>query len=179
MTSEERKDLKENNAPAAAFSTRSMAITGMLIALCAVGSYIKIPSPTGTVAFDSASGYLAALLLGWKTGAIVAAIGHLLTALTGGFPLGLPMHLIVAVQMAVAAAAFAWIAKRKIDDKIAIVAAVAVAVIINGVIAPATLIPFYGMGFFTAMLLPLCVASLINIIIAAVIGKLLEKKITL
>ena len=84
-----------------------------------------------------------------------------------------------AVTPAASAAAFAWVAKRKIDDKIAIVAAVAVAVIINGVIAPATLIPFYGMGFFTAMLLPLCVASLINIIIAAVIGKLLEKKITL
>ncbi|MGI6424678.1 MAG: hypothetical protein ACOX2A_05490 [Tepidanaerobacteraceae bacterium] len=44
--------------------TNTFALMGMFIALSIVGAFIKIPSPTGTVALDSAPGYTAALLLG-------------------------------------------------------------------------------------------------------------------
>ncbi len=70
----------------------------MLIALSAVGSLIKV---FNTVAFDSMPGYFAALFLGGWQGALVIALGHMLTALTSGFVLGIPIHIYVAAQMAV------------------------------------------------------------------------------
>jgi len=157
--------------------TRQLAIMGLLVALSAVGSFIKIPSPTGTVALDSAPGYLAAYLLGGSEGAIVASFGHLLTAVTAGFPLGLPIHAIIALQMAAFAYIFAWIIKKGNQSPGAIVAAVSAATLLNGIVAPLLLIPFFGMGFFVAMVLPLTIASLINILLATLLGKLLKNKI--
>ncbi|MEW5920747.1 MAG: ECF transporter S component [Bacillota bacterium] len=56
-------------------NVKKLVITALLITMSAVGGFIKIPSPTGTVAFDSLPGYLAAALLGGCGGADIAITG--------------------------------------------------------------------------------------------------------
>lgn len=146
--------------------TGIMARIAVLVALCGVGGFIKIPSPTGTVALDSLPGYIAAALLGGWYGAVVGALGHMFSALTVSFPLGLPIHLFIAAQMALCVSVFGYLF-RKGQKVLAIMAAV----VLNGVAAPALMIPLYGIGFFMAMVLPLVVGSAINIFLAAMVAQ--------
>lgn len=144
--------------------TKKMVRIAVLVALCAVGGFIKIPSPTGTVALDSLPGYMAAVLIGGWGGAVVGALGHMLSAWTVSLPLGLPIHLYIAAQMALYVSVFGFLFRNG-QKVLAIIAAV----ILNGIIAPALLIPIYGTGFFMAMVLPLAVGSAINILLASVV----------
>jgi len=141
------------------WSTRRLARMALLVALCAVGSFIKIPAITGTPALDAAPGYFAALAFGAGEGALVAGIGHLLSALTVGFPLG-AIHLFIAVGMAGCAAAVAGLFRIAGPW-----AGFAGGVLLNGFAFPALfiVIPGFGPGFFAAMLTPLFVASAINV----------------
>lgn len=150
---------------------KRMVRMALLISLSAVGAMIKLPSITGTPAFDSAPGYFAAAVFGMAEGAIVGAFGHLLTAMTAGFPLGIPMHLFIAAQMAIYVGAFGWVL-----NKTNIYLAVPVGIFLNGVVAPAVMIPILGKGFFMAMVLPLLIASALNIIIAALLASLPQLK---
>ncbi len=145
---------------------RLIVVMALLVALSVVGSFIKIPSPTGTVALDALPGYLGALLLGGIPGAIVAFIGHLATAATTGFAMTLPIHLLVAIQMAVTMLVYGFLAK-----KTRLPIAMAAAILINGVGSPACfiLIPNMGVPFFTAMVLPLTIGSAINVILSGLV----------
>ena len=134
--------------------------------MSAVGAFIKVPSPTGTVALDSWPGYLCAVLVDYQAGGLVAFLGHLASAFTAGFPLGLPMHSAVALEMSLCAWTFGWVAK-----KLGLVPAMIVAIILNGVAAPAAMIPWLGTGFFAAMLVPLTGASAINVVVAVLVFK--------
>lgn len=147
-------------------NVRKLVTMALLIAMSAVGGFIKIPSPTGTVAFDSLPGYLAAALFGGWGGAVVGAFGHLLSAWTVSFPLSLPLHLFVAGQMAVFVTVFGYFFRKGQR-----VLAVVVAVLLNGVVAPALLIPIFGIGFFSALLIPLIVGSAVNILLAAMLAQ--------
>lgn len=151
---------------------KKLTFMAMFIALSIVGAYIKVPSPTGTVAFDSMPAYLAALLLGGIPGGIVGFLGHMITAAYGGFPLTLPMHLFVGVQMAVIVIAYGWLTKR-----INLFTGIVVVSLLNGVGSPAVmaLIPGYGIGFFTAMVLPLLAGSIMNVALSAILYKALER----
>ena len=80
---------------------KKIARVGILIALCVVGALIKIPSPTGSVALDAAPAFLAAFAFTLPEAALVAVLGHLVSAATAGFPLSLPVHAIIAITMAV------------------------------------------------------------------------------
>lgn len=148
-------------------SIRKMVFMALLIALSAVGSNLKIPSLIGTPAFDSLPGFFAAAVLSCKEGALIAALGHMLTALTAGFPLSLPLHLLVAVEMAVSALAFGYLFKKKHP-----IIAIAVAIILNGIGAPASFIPIMGAGIFYTLVTPLLIASALNIIGAALLAKI-------
>lgn len=151
------------------FTPRRVARMAVLVALSAVGAFIKLPSPTGTVALDSAPGYVAGAAFGAVEGAIVGALGHLLTALTAGFPLGLPVHLLVAALMAVCVAVFGWLARN-----VHMIPAIVAGVLLNGVGGAALLIPIGGTGLFAAQVFPLLVGSIINILIAAAVAKALD-----
>lgn len=152
------------------WTPRRVARLAIVIALSAVGSFIKIPSPTGTVALDSAPGFFAAVAFGPIDGAIVGGVGHLFTAATTGFPMGLPLHLFVAVQQSAWAILF-WLLARKVNLWLGVIGAI----ICNGVIAPAMFIPIGGVGLFLSLLLPLTVGSAVNVIISAIAYKIVKK----
>lgn len=132
----------------------------ILIALSAVGASLKVPALTGTPSLDSAPGYFAALALGAGQGAVVAAVGHLLTALTAGFPLTVPIHLMIAAGMGGCAAAVAACAAGR-----GLTWAFVLGLLLNGVVFPALFVPVpgFGPGFFAAMLIPLLAASALNL----------------
>ena len=56
------------------------------------------------MALDSFPALLAAVLLGPVAGGIVAGIGHIVSALIGGMPLG-PFHFLIMVEMFI----FVWL----------------------------------------------------------------------
>jgi uncharacterized membrane protein len=80
-------------------------------ALSVVGSFIHLPSPVPSVAFDSAPGFFAALYFGPLEGFCVFGFGHLATAVVSDFPLGV-LHLPIAVGLAFAGAAVGVVNRR-------------------------------------------------------------------
>ncbi len=142
-------------------STKTIARMGLFIALSAVGAFLKIPSPTGTVALDSAPGYFAAATFGGGEAALVIALGHLLSSGIVGFPLTLPIHLLIAGEMAALAYLFGFLVRRT-NGYIA----VPVTVLANGILAPLSMVPIFGWPFFLGMVVPLLVGSLLNILVA-------------
>ena len=151
------------------FTPKRIARVAILVALSAVGAFIKLPSPTGTVALDSAPGFLAAAAFSPGEGAIVGMLGHMFSALITGFPLGLPIHILVAVATIVWVGLFGLVAR-----KINIWVAIPVAILLNGVGGAALLIPIYGLGIFATLVLPLLVGSTINVVIAVAVVKVLD-----
>ncbi|MGF7057491.1 ECF transporter S component [Brassicibacter mesophilus] len=168
--------MKANESIVRKGSITRITYCGMLIALSAVGSLIKIQ---GTIAFDSMPGFFAALFLGPAAGALVAGLGHILTAVTSGFPLTVPMHIIVALEMALFGYLFGWIYIKSNG----ILASIA-AIILNGPVAaliavPTSImlgLPFNGWALFSVVILPLTIASAANVILAYVVHKVLNKR---
>lgn len=158
-------------------TTRKLVYISMLIAISFIGSLIKIQ---GTIALDSMPGFFAALYLGPAAGAIVASIGHMLTSMSSGFPLTLPMHLLVTFGMGVAVYLFGIIYKR-FNGLVACVSGI----LLNGVVlvlflAPFTVllgIPLNGIAFVLAMIVPLTLASAVNVILAYTIYKTIGHRI--
>ncbi|MGE7765413.1 ECF transporter S component [Peribacillus sp. NPDC096540] len=81
-------------------NVRKISAIAIFIALSAVGAMIKVPSPIGSIALDSFPALLAAVVLGPVSGAIVAGLGHIISAFIGGMILG-PFHFLIMVEMAV------------------------------------------------------------------------------
>jgi uncharacterized membrane protein len=158
------------NDKKAFWSSKRIARMAIFISMSAVGAMIKVPSPTGTVALDAAFAYFSAIAFGWKEGAIVAALGHMLTALSTGFPLSLPMHLFIAVQMSVYVSVFEVISK-----KIHLWVGAIAAVILNGPVSSILVFPIGGIGLSLALLVPLTVGSIINVFIAVTAYLIINK----
>lgn len=145
-----------------------IARVAILIALSAVGALIKIPSPVGTVAFDAAPAFVAAFAFTMPEAALVAFLGHLFTAATSGFPLTVPVHLIVAAMMVVAVLAGGWLARR-----VNLWLGVVVAVVVNAVVAPLVLVPMFGWGFFIGSLVALLVGAVANVAVGVIVARAL------
>lgn len=147
-------------------NTKKIVLMAMFIALSFVGSYIKIPSPLGTIAFDSTAGYLAGLVFGGVTGGLIGFLGHILTSATAGFPLSLPVHLIVAIMMFISVYLYG-IAYNKTN----IFIGAFVGILLNGIVSPFTLLifPQFGWPFFLGVAPFLLVASALNVILSALV----------
>ncbi|WP_251551839.1 ECF transporter S component [Neobacillus muris] len=140
----------------------------MFTALSVAGAAIKIPALIGSVALDSFPALLAAALLGGAPGAIVGALGHLLSAMLSGFPLGL-LHFLIAGEMAVLVWLFGILHKKhKLISS-------TVFVLGNSIIAPLPFIFLINMGFFVGMIPSLVTGSILNIFIALVLVPRLER----
>lgn len=158
-------------------SVTQMTYCAIFVGLSYIGALVKIQ---GSIAFDSMPAYFAAILLGPSLGAVVGVLGHLLTAITSGFPMTLPMHLIIASIMGVTVFLFGWVYKRS-----NYILASITAIIFNGPVS--TLIAAYfskllGMQFsgwtlFYAMVIPLTLASAANVILAVILHKAIGKRL--
>ncbi|MEH7347441.1 ECF transporter S component [Gottfriedia acidiceleris] len=159
-------------------NTKRIVLLSLFIALSAVLSNIKI---FYSIAFDSLPAFLAAMLISPIAGGIVGALGHLLTAITSGFPFTVPVHLFIAIQMLVIVWVFGVLFK-KMNQYIAMV----VAIILNGPLATllsGLLIAYLNhsftvktvSSFFILMVVPLTLASATNIVLAFILQKVMKR----
>ncbi|MBS7641117.1 MAG: ECF transporter S component [Candidatus Bathyarchaeia archaeon] len=148
--------------------TRLISETALFSALSGVGAMIPVPSLVGSVALDSFPGYFIALWRGSLSGALVCAIGHLLSAWRASFPLGY-LHVPVALLMALVGATTAAV-KRKIG----VIAGLTAGISINtaGVVLA---VPTMGWGILPIFTPILFVASLINAAIAGIIYEAIKR----
>jgi len=131
-------------------------------ALSVVGSFIHLPSPVPSVAFDSAPGFFAALYFGPLEGFCVFGFGHLATAIVSDFPLGI-LHLPIAVGLA-----FAGAAVGVVNQRWNFVPAVATGIAINtGLVVLA--IPALGVAGTLSFMPFLFLAATVNGVVATVV----------
>lgn len=150
------------------WSVKRVAIVAVFIALSAVGAMIKIPSPIGSIGLDSCPGYFCAIAFGGVEGALVIAIGHLLSAAVVGFPLTIPIHLGIAVSMALWALILRLISKKV---KFGLVIGVVAATLLNTFVTGLLLLPVGGWALYVANIPSLLIASAVNTILAAIAYK--------
>ncbi|MFW5789980.1 MAG: ECF transporter S component [Bacillota bacterium] len=147
-----------------------LTLIALFIALSAIGSYIMLPGPIGSVALDSAPGFIASVLLGGGSGALVLGLGHILSAIRAGLPLG-PIHVIIALLMAGIAPIYSYF-WQKYNHWLAGL----VGVILNGLAVNAFLIPLLGVPFFLSMIPVLTIGAFFNISVASLMVILLERR---
>ncbi len=152
------------------YHVKSLALIAIFIALSAVGALIKIPSPVGTIGLDSAPGFFAAIAFGYLEGCCVIAVGHLLTSAVVGFPLGIPLHILIAALMALWAIAFRWI-----NRKTGFVVAAVTAILLNGVVSSLIMLFMGGWGAVIGTMPFLVFGSAINVIIAVIAYKAVKR----
>jgi len=148
---------------------RKLILTAMVAAICAVGAMIKVPAFISTAALDSAPAFLGVVFLSPILAGAAGLIGHFITALTSGFPLG-PLHIIIAVEMLIVVWVFGVMHKKGMHFW-----KWPVALVLNGIIAP---LPFYFIispAFFWGALGSILMATVINLIIVAVVMPVLSK----
>lgn len=148
---------------------RKLILTAMVAAICAVGAMIKVPTFISTAALDSAPAFLGVVFLSPILAGAAGLIGHFITALTSGFPLG-PLHIIIAVEMLIVVWVFGMMHKKGMHFW-----KWPVALVLNGIVAP---LPFYFIispAFFWGALGSILMATVINLIIVAVVMPILSK----
>ena len=151
-----------------------LCLVAIFCALSAVGARMTIFS---SVALDSLPAFLAAMLLGGPEGAVVGAAGHMLTAALSGFPYTLPLHLVIAAEMA-GICYFGGFLTRKIRAPFWLVAVITF--ILNAFVSPLILLVWPGMGMAACLtlLVPLTIGSAVNSAGAAVLAYALRKPFT-
>ncbi|MCR6522572.1 ECF transporter S component [Lysinibacillus capsici] len=148
---------------------RKLILTAMVAAICAVGAMIKVPAFISTAALDSAPAFLGVVFLSPILAGVAGLIGHFIAALTSGFPLG-PLHIIIAVEMLIVVWVFGVMHKKGMHFW-----KWPVALVLNGIVAP---LPFYFIispAFFWGALGSILMATVINLIIVAVVMPVLSK----
>ncbi|MGL4391956.1 MAG: ECF transporter S component [Fusobacteriaceae bacterium] len=153
---------------------KTITYTATFLALSVVGSMIKPFSMTvifSTVALDSFAALVAGYAFGIFYGGFVAAFGHLFSAYLSGFPLTLPFHLLISFEMFVSV--FIYSLLRKKSKYFACV----IFIIFNGIISVVPFIWLLSFKFAIGIVVPLLLASVLNVLIAEkIISKLFIKE---
>ncbi len=143
-----------------------VARISIFTALSVIGSFITPYPLIPTIAFDSSPGFFAALYFGVLDGVLITGLGHIVTALINGFPLG-PLHYIIALGMALAGGAMGLI--NKTNKKWGFIPATIVAVSINTVLS-VIMVPTMGWtATLTYVTVPLLIAASLNAVLATII----------
>jgi len=121
------------------FTPKRMARMSILIALSAVGAFVKIPTPTGDIGLDSAPGYFAGLVKNWdwKEAQIIGIFARLLAAWVVGFPLGIPVQICWGIFLGGCMGVYSRLARLKLG----MVAAIVAATLTNGVLFALVVLP--------------------------------------
>lgn len=155
-------DIAETSMPRGIPRTYRLARISTLSALSLIGSFIHPPSPISTVALDSSPGFFAALYFGAQDGALVSGIGHIMTSVINGLPLGV-LHLPIALGMTAAGGLMGRI--NHLSDRWGYLAAVPVGVAVNSGLV-VVLVPAFGLGAALGFLPFLFVAAALNGLVA-------------
>lgn len=150
--------------------TRLLVLTAMFVALSVIGSFIKIPVPPGTPALDSVPAFISIAFIPTPLAAAAGALGHMATALSSGFPLTLPFHIFIALEMAVVVGIAAIIYRKRMKKL-----AWGWIILSNGVLSP---LPFYFLlspAMYFAVAPGILVATLINVVVGLILLPLLKK----
>ena len=149
---------------------RLLILAALISALCVIGSFIKIPVGTiTTAALDSTPAFLSAAFLPPMYGAAVGAIGHIATAYSSGFPFG-PLHMMVAVEMAVIIGIFAWMHKKGLHKSKWLFAFIA-----NGMLSALPFAFIISWQFYLGAMPGLVIATAINLVITALLMPVVAK----
>ena len=143
-------------------NTKKMSLLALFVALSIIGAMIKIPAVVGSVALDAFPALVVVVLLGTKSGMFVAAMGHLMSSLIVGMPLG-PMHVFVAMEMAV----IVWIFGVLYQSGKKWVACLAF-IILNGIIAPLPFALLLSLPFYLSLVPSVLIGSALNGILALI-----------
>ncbi|MGM7701569.1 ECF transporter S component [Pseudalkalibacillus sp. Hm43] len=142
--------------------TKIISLVALFTAFSAIGGAIKIPAVIGSIGLDTFPALMAGMLIGSIPGAIVAGIGHLISALFGGMPLG-PFHVLISLEMAFFVYLFSGLYQRGIKRL-----ACVVFVCGNALLAPLPFIWIIGASFYTAIVPSLLLSAVVNTILAVI-----------
>lgn len=160
--------------------TKKLILTSLFIALSIIGANIKL---MGTVAMDSMPGFLATLILGPIYGAIIGALGHFATALLSGFPLSLPVHIIISVDMALTMFVVGVLFKGLLvrGKWVAMLSSAIAGILLNGPVSILMLwpilVPVMGKAALIAMTPLLTIAAALNLTFSFTIYNVLAKRL--
>ncbi len=151
--------------------SRSIIFTALSIAC----SFIKVPSPIGTIALDSFPGYFSSLAFGYMEGAAVISLGHIATSANSGFPLGF-LHILIALFMILPSLLLraSYVLFPVKSCGLNLVVGVIAAATLNG-LGGFVFSPFLGMGFALTLTPYLMAASYLNVILASAIFKVAKR----
>lgn len=141
-------------------NVKKISLLAIFISLSVVGAMIKVPAPVSSVALDLLPALVGVVVLGRNAGALIACLGHLLSAFFGGMPLG-PFHILIALEMGLLVYGFGYIyhkGKR-------ILAAI-LFVIGNTFVASLPFLFIMGIGFYVGIIPSLFIGSVINTALA-------------
>ncbi|EHO49978.1 ECF transporter S component [Lentilactobacillus kisonensis] len=155
-------------------SLKRVVLAAMLLALCVIGANVKI---MGSVAFLPAPAFLGAILLGPIFGGFLGVFGHLVSAALAGFPLTLPIHLIIAVAMGICMLVFGWLRQRLGKETIkGVIIADIVGYAINVPIELVLMYPLLKQAVYVYFV-PLTIATILNLIVCEIIYAALPKRV--
>ncbi|AYM02449.1 ECF transporter S component [Levilactobacillus yiduensis] len=153
---------------------KRLTLTALLLALCIIGANIKI---LGSIALDSAPAFLGTLLLGPWVGAFLGFFGHMTSAMLSGFPLTLPVHLIVGGMMAVCMFVFGYIRQKLgLNRVVVVILSDVIAYIINVPLEIPLLYPLLK-GAIIALFIPLTIATIVNLVICELLYVVLPQSV--
>ena len=144
---------------------RNLVLAALFLSMSIIGANIKI---LGSIAFDSFPAFFATLLLGPFIGGGIAIAGHMASALLAGFPLGLPIHFLIAFLMGITMIAFYYAYQWNGKGISAHMVAFLVGLFCNVGLSVLAVYPFLGADVF-GIIIPLTIATVCNIALAQVL----------
>lgn len=143
-------------------------------AFCILGSFIHPPSPIQSVAFDSWPGFFSALMFGPLEGSLVALVGHVLTSLINGIPLGV-FHIPIALGMGLVGLVVGITNKVISNKNYSFIAALIFGVFINTSLS-LILAPWFSLAFSIAIMPFILIAASLNAAVAGILYLALRKR---
>ncbi|GIN39212.1 MULTISPECIES: ECF transporter S component [Heyndrickxia] len=141
-------------------------------AFTVIGSLIKIPAIVGSVGLDAFPSLVIASLFSVGMGGIVAGVGHLLSALLTGFPLG-PFHLLIAFEMTFCVLIYGYLFQAGRKKLAALMFWIG-----NAIISPIPFIFLLNWSFFIAMIPSLMIGAAINIAVALLFVRVFQERLS-
>lgn len=161
-------------------TTKSLVLAGLFIALSVILAQPMFKIPATSIGLDAMPAFFGAATIGPVLGGGIGAIAHLISAVFTGFPFTLPVHAAVAAMMFLSCFAYGFV-RVKTNRYLAVI----VGIVMNGPVSLAVAawmssilgLGFAGMIMFTTLLVPLTIASSVNVITAEVLVSLVGNRV--